>query len=117
MDTLYEIIPELKDSKPGELHSEKFPHLRTVITLGDKRYPGTFTWADVMQMAGEISESKLRKRKHSLHRDDVINMQYTSGTTGFPKGVMLTHHNIVNNAINTAETAPLPASARPIMTS
>ncbi|WP_462406759.1 AMP-binding protein [Gracilibacillus sp. Marseille-QA3620] len=103
IETLYEIIPELKDSQPGELQSEKFPHLRRVIVLGDKSYPGTYTWSEVMQMAGKISHGKLQKRKKSLHRDDVINMQYTSGTTGFPKGVMLTHYNIVNNAINIAE--------------
>ena len=103
IETLYEIIPELKDARPGELASEKLPFLKNVIVLGENRYPGTYSWDDVMKMATHTSDSELTERLNSLQDDEVINMQYTSGTTGFPKGVMLTHRNIVNNALNIAE--------------
>lgn len=102
IETLYEIIPELKTSLPGCLQSEKLPFLKNVIVLGETRYPGMFLWSDILEMGEEVSEHLLDERMSSLNPDDVINMQYTSGTTGFPKGVMLTHTNLVNNAANIA---------------
>ncbi|MCD4838793.1 AMP-binding protein [Neobacillus sedimentimangrovi] len=102
IDMLYEIVPELKNSEPGRLKSERLPYLRNVIVLGEKRYPGTFSWEDIMELGELVSDEELDQRMNSLEVDDVINMQYTSGTTGFPKGVMLTHSNIVNNAFNIA---------------
>lgn len=107
IDTIYEICPELKTSKPGELNSERLPMLKNVIIISDNRYDGVYNWKDVMAMADQVSDEELEKRKASLHYDDVINIQYTSGTTGFPKGVMLTHYNIVNNSINIAECMKL----------
>ncbi|WP_026695784.1 AMP-binding protein [Peribacillus kribbensis] len=100
IDTLYGIVPELKNSIPGKLLSDKLPHLKNVIVLGEKRFPGTFSWEDLMEGRNSVTEEELDFRLDSLHWDDVINMQYTSGTTGFPKGVMLTHSNIVNNGLN-----------------
>ncbi|HWO97303.1 MAG TPA: AMP-binding protein, partial [Bacillus sp. (in: firmicutes)] len=102
VEILYEIIPELKTSAPGCLQSEKLPFLKNVIILGETRYPGMFLWSDILEMGEEISDHVLDERMFSLDPDDVINMQYTSGTTGFPKGVMLTHTNLVNNAANIA---------------
>jgi fatty-acyl-CoA synthase len=102
VDTLYEIVPELRTSVPGQLKSEKLPFLKNVIVLGEKRYPGMFLWSDLLEMADLVSDELLEARMESLDPDDVINMQYTSGTTGFPKGVMLTHNNLVNNAVNVA---------------
>jgi len=102
IDMLYEIVPELKTSEPGKLESSRLPFLKNVIVMGDKRFPGTFSWHDILDMADGVSEAELERRMGTLKQSDVINMQYTSGTTGFPKGVMLTHRNIVNNAYNVA---------------
>ena len=102
IDMLYEIVPELSSAIPGKLNSKVLPMLKNVIVLGEKRYPGTFLWKEVLELAAEVTDEMLEERMDSLNYDDVINMQYTSGTTGFPKGVMLTHYNIVNNAANIA---------------
>ncbi|RFU68676.1 AMP-binding protein [Bacillus sp. V59.32b] len=112
MESLYEIVPELKKCEPGKLQSKKLPKLKNVIVLGEKRYPGTFSWDDVMAGKDSVSEEMLDVRMESMDPDDVINMQYTSGTTGFPKGVMLTHSNIVNNGYNIAACMELTSRDR-----
>lgn len=109
---LREICPELSDCEPGQLRSARLPHLRNVIFLGEERQPGMFLWRDLLERASDVSEEQRVSRQRSLHHDDVINMQYTSGTTGFPKGVMLSHVNIVNNAIKVAECQQLGAEDR-----
>ncbi|PTM59459.1 AMP-binding protein [Desmospora activa] len=98
VDMLVEICPELMQAEPGQLRAERLPRLRNVIFLGDERKPGMFNWSEVMRMGEHVPDTALWERQRSLRCEEVINMQYTSGTTGFPKGVMLTHHNIVNNA-------------------
>ncbi|TGV30894.1 AMP-binding protein [Mesorhizobium sp. M00.F.Ca.ET.186.01.1.1] len=103
LDMIKEICPELETCEPGALQSKRLPHLRNVIYLGEERQPGMFLWADLLARAELVSEEERRLRQESLSPDDVINMQYTSGTTGFPKGVMLSHVNIVNNASKVAE--------------
>jgi len=112
IEMIYEIAPELKTCEPGKLKSKRLPHLRNVIVFSDNRYPGMFTWGDLINMASETNESELDERMNSLDPHDVINMQYTSGTTGFPKGVMLTHYNIVNNAYNIAQCMRLTKDDR-----
>jgi fatty-acyl-CoA synthase len=102
LDMIYEICPELRECEPGKLQAKRLPRLRNVIFIGDEAQPGMFTWADVLALGTEVPDEELIRVQSSLHADDVINMQYTSGTTGFPKGVMLSHKNIVNNAINVA---------------
>lgn len=97
-----ELCPELKDLAPGKLNSERLPSLKNVIFLGENCPPGMFSWDQLLDMGKTVSDEELDERQDSLDADDVINMQYTSGTTGFPKGVMLTHINIINNAIATA---------------
>ncbi|MBE6794279.1 MAG: AMP-dependent synthetase [Ruminococcaceae bacterium] len=94
---MQELCPELKNTKPGEpLHARKLPFLRNIITVGFSM-PGCLTWEQSLGLASKIPMEEVRRRAALIDPDDVCNMQYTSGTTGFPKGVMLTHYNIVNN--------------------
>src|SRR6185503_2370713 len=103
VETLYEIIPELRSSEEGALRSVKLPHLRNVIYIGDEHPDGMIRYDSLLARSGQTSDEQLDSHLESQSLDDVINMQYTSGTTGFPKGVMLTHRNIVNNAYWLAE--------------
>ncbi|MFI8713057.1 AMP-binding protein [Brevibacillus brevis] len=100
---IQEICPELQTCEPGALQSKRLPHLKNVIYLGNEQQPGMFLWSDLLERAASVTEEERNARQATLSPDDVINMQYTSGTTGFPKGVMLSHVNIVNNAIKVAE--------------
>jgi fatty-acyl-CoA synthase len=99
---IYGICPELKTSRPGKLKSKKLPALEYVISM-DNRYAGMFNWHDIPAFGILLNDSEYEDVKASLRPDDVINMQYTSGTTGFPKGVMLTHKNIINNGMSIGE--------------
>jgi fatty-acyl-CoA synthase len=98
LDILKYIIPNINEYEPGKLKNDKLPYLKNLIFIGDKKHEGMFNFNDLLKLSSNISDDEFIKRKKSLKADDVINMQYTSGTTGFPKGVMLTHYNIINNA-------------------
>lgn len=91
-----ELCPELKTSEPGKLNSKRLPFLKNIITT-QSRQPGCFTWEDTKKLAESVSINEVIRRSENVDKNDVCNMQYTSGTTGFPKGVMLTHYNVVNN--------------------
>ena len=92
-----ELCPELETADPMQpLHCHRLPFLRHIITL-DSRQPGCLTWDHAVALAGNIPVEEVWRRAAAVPQDSVCNMQYTSGTTGFPKGVMLTHRNIVNN--------------------
>src|SRR5690625_390644 len=103
LDVLKQICPDLNSSIKGELSSDTLPHLKNVILISDEKKPGCYTWTEVIELGKNVTDDMLAKRKQELDIHDVINMQYTSGTTGFPKGVMLTHNNIVNNGKQIAE--------------
>jgi fatty-acyl-CoA synthase len=92
-----ELIPELKTNQRGYLRSEKFPVLQQVIFIGPEKHKGMYNTPELLLMGEHIDDTLLEKAKQDVQPYEVINMQYTSGTTGFPKGVMLTHINIVNN--------------------
>ena len=91
-----ELCPELETCNPGELDSEKFPFLKNIITI-DSKQKGCYSWDEAMAMADKVPYSDVEKIRRTIDKHDVANMQYTSGTTGFPKGVMLTHYNVINN--------------------
>lgn len=91
-----EICPELETSEKGKLNSKRLPVLKNVITVGFEMN-GCYTWEEASKKAEEIPYSEVEKIRRTIDKHDVCNMQYTSGTTGFPKGVMLTHYNVVNN--------------------
>lgn len=99
VEHVYGVCPELKEAEPGKLSSERLPFLKNVIFLDEQKHPGMFQWNDIFAFADKVSQEELEARKKELDIHDVINMQYTSGTTGFPKGVMLTHYNLVNNGM------------------
>lgn len=100
IDIINKLCPELQHSDPGHLVSAKFPYLKNIIYLDKKAQAGMFLWEDLYTLANQVSDEALYTVQASLDPDDIINMQYTSGTTGFPKGVMLTHYNIINNGKN-----------------
>ena len=95
--TVYDLVPELKTQARGQLESRRFPHLRRVCFLGQEKHRGMYSLPEVMALAPLTGDDAYAARQAELDVHDVVNMQYTSGTTGFPKGVMLTHHNIGNN--------------------
>ena len=96
-DIINELCPELKENEPGKpLHCKRLPFLRNVITVGF-RQKGCLTFAEAMKRKSLIPSEVVARMADEVKPDDVCNMQYTSGTTGFPKGVMLTHYNVVNN--------------------
>ncbi len=97
LETIHTLCPTLKDSKPGELNEPNFPYLKTVVFVGEQKVPGTLPFNELYRLGESVDDAEYRKLEESLDPQDVINMQYTSGTTGFPKGVMLTHYNIINN--------------------
>ncbi len=96
-ESIAELCPELETAVPGQpLHCKKLPFLRNIITVG-YRQKGCLTWDDAMNFSANVPVEEVYRRAANVDCHDVANMQYTSGTTGFPKGVMLTHYNIVNN--------------------
>ena len=99
IEAIQQICPELDSAGPGKLQSSNLPYLRNLVFLDREAPKGMMTWDDLLRMGRDVAEVKLRERELELECDDAINIQYTSGTTGFPKGATLSHHNIVNNAL------------------
>lgn len=103
IETLAGVVPELAGSEPGKLSSAKLPFLKNVIFIGAETPSGMFNFDNIIKMGEGVTDAQLSSIEASLDCHETINMQYTSGTTGFPKGVMLTHCNLVNNGFNIGE--------------
>ncbi len=103
VDMTYTMLPELKNCVRGHLNSERFPYLKNVVFIGMEKYRGMYNTAELLLLGQNIEDDELDKVKKQVSCHDVCNMQYTSGTTGFPKGVMLTHFNIANDGYFTGE--------------
>jgi fatty-acyl-CoA synthase len=103
VNMVFELVPELKTSPRGELVSGKFKELKNVIFIGPQKHRGMYNTHELMLLGSYLPDDELNKCRENNSCYDVINMQYTSGTTGFPKGVMLTHHNIVNCGQSTGD--------------
>jgi fatty-acyl-CoA synthase len=107
-----ELCPELETAEAGkQLHLKRLPFLRNIITV-DSRQKGCLTWEDAIAMSERVPVEEVYSRAMFINRHDVCNMQYTSGTTGFPKGVMLTHYNVVNNGKNIGDCMDLSTADR-----
>ncbi|MBI3952102.1 MAG: AMP-binding protein [Acidobacteria bacterium] len=96
-ETIYQILPSLREGVVDSTMAQKLPHLRHVLYVGNEAPAGMIALGDVLSLGDGVSDQELDAREAQVDVGDVINMQYTSGTTGFPKGVMLTSRNIVNN--------------------
>ena len=103
VDMTYKMLPELKTCQRGKLQSERFPKMKNVIYIGQEKHRGMYNTAEILLLGSSIADEKLNEAKKQVNCHDVVNMQYTSGTTGFPKGVMLTHYNIANDGFFTGE--------------
>jgi fatty-acyl-CoA synthase len=109
---IFNLVPELKEQPRGELRSENFPELKNVVFIGQQKHRGMYNTAELILLGNHVDDLDLESVKENLSCHDVINMQYTSGTTGFPKGVMLSHHNILNSGYSAGECMKFTADEK-----
>ena len=107
VEIIRELVPEASTQERGHLESPKFPRLKSLIYMGPEKHRGFYNVPELLLLGGHMPDDELRAITATLKDDDVINMQYTSGTTGFPKGVMLTSRNILNNGFFIGERQKL----------
>ncbi|MBO1004591.1 AMP-binding protein [Pseudogracilibacillus auburnensis] len=98
VEIINKICPTLQQSKKGQLQAKNLPFLKNIIMISNEKREYAYNFGEVMNLSNRTAETEFKAINKTLDAHEVINMQYTSGTTGFPKGVMLSHYNIVNNA-------------------
>jgi len=103
VDMTYTMLPELRECQRGHLESKRFPKLKNVVYIGQEKFRGMYNTAEILLLGENTDDDEFLRLRKSVNCHDVVNMQYTSGTTGFPKGVMLTHYNIANDGFLTGE--------------
>jgi fatty-acyl-CoA synthase len=103
VDMAYTMLPELRECQRGHLESKRFPKLKNVVYIGQEKFRGMYNTAEILLLGENTEDDEFQRLRKSVNCHDVVNMQYTSGTTGFPKGVMLTHYNIANDGFLTGE--------------
>ena len=107
VEMINELVPELKTSERGKLDCGNYPFLKYVVHIGQQKHRGMFCFNELLLLGRHTDSALLREIEGSLDTNDVVNMQYTSGTTGFPKGVMLSHRNILNNGLGIGDNQRL----------
>ncbi len=114
LDILYEIAPEIRDTSSftRRVNTEKFPVLKSIIYMGPEKHRGMYSTNELLSLGAHLPDDKLRANMAKISNRDMVNMQYTSGTTGYPKGVMLTHRNIINNGYYIGERQKLTPEDR-----
>lgn len=114
LDILYEVAPELRQTSSftRKIHADKFPVLKSIIYMGPEKHRGMYSTNELIALGAHLPDAKLRANMAKIANTDLANMQYTSGTTGFPKGVMLTHRNILNNGFYIGERQRFTAEDR-----
>ena len=103
VDMAYTMLPELRECQRGHLESKRFPKLKNVVYIGQEKFRGMYNTAEILLLGENTEDDEFQRLRKSVSCHDVVNMQYTSGTTGFPTGLMLTHYNIANDGFLTGE--------------
>ena len=103
VEMVFNLIPEIKEHARGNLKNENFPELKNIVFIGQEKHRGMYNTAELILLGNHVDDIEIESASKFIKCHDVVNMQYTSGTTGFPKGVMLSHHNIINNGFATGE--------------
>lgn len=107
-----ELVPELDEYERGCLKSARFPYLKNVVFMGPEKHRGLYSTPELLLLGQHVDIAIIHKIESEVSQNDVVNMQYTSGTTGFPKGVMLTSRNIINNGFSIGECMRYTSSER-----
>lgn len=109
VDIINRAVPEIASQKGLTVDAAEYPELKNIITLSDKRYHGMMTWDDMLDLSKGVSSDAMHERESKVTYLDDTNIQFTSGTTGYPKGVTLSHYNVVNNGLQVGQRMHITA--------